>query len=164
MKKFVSLLLALMLVVSVSTVAFAAHDDSHKDVSSPTRIFAMLGTANPGGDHKCHSDFLEDDTQVDFLCLIEDFDDLNTEEAAAVAQAQKALAKAAPEGMVCQYLCYVRLFVGSLDVNFDFPGADECAVMMFVDGAWENVPVTANGNQNFTMTLTSSGPIAFFSK
>ena len=157
MKKFVALLLAVMLVLSVSSVAFA--EPSHKnDVLSPVGIFAVDEKG------RCNAEFFASNPQVTFMCVICDFYSLTADELDILAKAQKALPEVAPEGMICTNIAYARLNGASAEVNFDLPGVNEVVVMAYVNDAWENVPVTANGNGNYSMTLTSSGPVALLVK
>lgn len=106
----------------------------------------------------------ENDHEAELLCYIHDKKDYTSDECTAFEQAQKPLTEAVPEGMNCYLCCYARVFVDTAVVSFDLPVANDCAVKVFVDGAWEEVPVAANGNHNFTMTLSDSAPLAFFTK
>lgn len=152
MKKLVALLLAVMLVLSVSSVAFA--EPSHKnDVLSPVGIFAV------DEEGRCNAEFFASNPQVTFMCVICDFYSLTADELDILAKAQKALPVSVSESKPCQNFFYARLIADTAEVSVNLCAADDCFAKIFVDGKWKNVPVTAKGNHIFTLTLNESGPV-----
>ena len=166
MKKAIVLVLALALTMGLAVPAFA------EGTASPTAPTTSETTTAPLPEVTT-SEVTGADNIVVIVDPVEATDaKLTAEEKAALADAQAALAEAAPAGMKAQYFFYVKLTVkdtgkkydGAATITIKLDNAEGVVVMQFVDGKWVELKATVNADGTVTIEGVVDAPMAIFTK
>lgn len=154
MKKIFAILLAAVIVLSLSVSAFAG-------VSS---------AAAPKSDTKATSDVPQ---IVEGTVKVISIDELSGEEAKAMESAVKSLPEALksdelaaviPEGTIVQYCCYATAENFPAEISFAIENASEAIVLAFINGKWVRIETTENEDGTFSVILDEAAPIAILTK
>lgn len=152
MKRILSFALALVVVLSMSAMAFA---DTGSVVATPTTETGAKASALPTVAEKTDAT----------LTAADDVKDLPEEAQKAFKDAQKALDAAVPEGMEAQYFFYAESKTLPYDLTIKMANvkdAKDFAGKLFVDGKWVDLKYVLNDDGTITVTITDNGPVAFF--
>ncbi len=153
MKRFFALLLALVVVLSVSSVAFAA------DVSSVT----APPVVEDGNKAAALPTLVESDEGV-VLTPVDNVEDLPEDAQEEFKQAEATVKEAIPEGMVARYLVYAQSPNGEpykLTLKLDdVKDIKDFAARLFKDGKWIELEVIMNDDGTFTVVVPSDGTLA----
>ena len=148
MKKFLAIVLALVVVSSLCASAFAGTSSASASQTSSTSTAAL-----PAAEKS--------------TVIMKEFGDeaLSEEQAAAFDAAKEALAEAAPEGYVAQYTFFASEAAGKYPVNVELAvdNAEAVIVMIFVDGKWQEVECKLVDGK-LTFALPCEAPVAVFTK
>ena len=152
MKKILAFVLALVVVFSLSAVAFAATGSvtAEKTTEDGTKATALPTVA--------------ENTEVK-LTAIDEVEDLPEEAQEAVKEAQETLEAAVPEGMEAQYFFYAEseVFPYELTVTMEnVKDAKDFAGKLFVNGEWIDLEYVLNDDGTITITIRENGPVALF--
>ena len=166
MKKAIVLMLAVILSLSLAVPAAAA------GTSSPKAATVSGTTTAPLPEVVEENVKAEDGTEVIIETLAADDTKLAEEEKATLAEAQTALAKAAPAGMKAQYFFFVKVIakddatkkVGPVTLTLKVDNVTKVVVKQFVDGAWVELKAALNADGTVSVEGVVDGPIAIFTK
>ncbi len=152
MKKILAFVLALVVVFSLSAVAFAATGsvEAEKTTEDGTKATALPTVA--------------EDTEAE-LTAIDEIENLPEEAQEAVKEAQEALEAAVPEGMEAQYFFYFEApeYPYELTVTMEnVKDAADFAGKLFVNGEWVDLEFVLNDDGTITITIPENGPVALF--
>lgn len=167
MKKAIVLMLAVILTLSLAVPAAAAGTGSPKAPETSETTTAPLPEVVAD----------EVKTEDGTVVIVEpvaadDTKKLVAEEKKTLADAQTALAEAAPAGMKAQYFFFVKVTakddankeVGSVSMAMKVDNAEKVVVKQFVNGKWVERKVILNADGTLTIEGIEEGPIAIFTK
>lgn len=146
MRKVLTFVLAVMLVMSMAVPAFA--------VSSPV---APVASATKTAALPVAAETLPEGVKLVAITA------LTAEAKEAVAAAQAELKAAAPVGMAVKYFFYVEA-EETVELTLKLAKVAEVTVMQFVDGKWIEVESVLNADGTVTIKGVVEGPIAIFTK
>ena len=152
MKRILSFALALVVVLSLSAMAFA---DTGSVVATPTTEAGTKASALP-------TVAAETDAK---LTAADEVKDLPEEAQATFKEAQKALDAAVPEGMEAQYFFYAESETLPYELTIKMANvkdAKDFAGKLFVDGKWVELDYALNDDGTITITITDNGPVVLF--
>lgn len=152
MKRYFALLLALVVVLSVSSVAYAA------DVGSVT----AAPVVEEGNKAAALPTVVESDEDV-VLTPVDEVEDLPEDAQEEFKEAAATVEEAVPEGMVARYLVYssgpATPYTITLKLD-DITDVKDVVVRLFKDGKWIDLEVVKNADGTFTIKLPESGALA----
>ncbi len=152
MKKILSFALALVVVLSLSAMAFA---DTGSVVATPTTTTGEKASALPTVAAKT-------DAKLTAADAVKDLPEAAQE---TFKEAQKALDAAVPEGMAAQYFFYAEseTLPYTLTVKMEnVKDTKDFAGKLFIDGKWVELEYVVNDDGTITVTITDNGPVALF--
>ena len=152
MKKILAFVLALVVVFSLTAVAFAETGSvtAEKTTEDGTKATALPTVA--------------ENTEVK-LVAIDEIEELPEEAQEAVKEAQETLEAAVPEGMEAQYFFYAEseVFPYELTVTMEnVKDAKDFAGKLFINGEWVELEYVLNDDGTITITIPENGPVALF--
>jgi len=147
MKKSLALLLALVVVFSLSVSAFAA-------VGS-----AGGGTTDPGS--AAPLPLAKEETVK--LTELEKAEELTEVQQEVYAKAYEDLANVVPEGFIPQYFCYAQASKYPAVAEVEISNATEAKAKLFANDKWTDLVCSVNGN-TVSVTLPYEGALAIFTK
>ena len=154
MKKIMTIVLAVMLLMSVAVPAFAA---------SPTAPEATTSKTSP-------LPVVVEEGKEDASCIlysIYDADELTEEECTSFKEAQKALKKEVPAGMRVKYFFYhqpLEATAAACEHTLDIGNFTEVIVKQYLEGKWVELDVKVNENGTITISGIETGPMAIIVK
>lgn len=152
MKRSLALILALVIVLSVSSVAYAVNSPAAAPVVETGTKAAALPTVVSG------------DAQ---LTPVDKIADLPEEAQAELKEANSALKEAVPDGMVARYVVYAESKTVPYELTLkmeDIKDIKDFASKIFKDGKWVELKAVLNADGTVTITVTDNGPLAVFTK
>ena len=153
MKKIMTVLLAIMLLVFVAVPAFAASPTAPEATTSKTSSLPVV--ADMDQDASC------------ILYSIYDADELTEEECTFFKEAQKTLKKEVPAGMRVKYFFYhqpLDAAVEACEHTLDIGNFAEVIVKQYLEGKWVELDVKVNENGTITISGIKTGPMAIIVK
>lgn len=145
MKKTASIILAVLMLLALSTSAFAAASSVTAPLSDPE-----ITTDLP--------EIVETDLEVRTI------EELTEEEQEVFVEAVAALSEAVPEGMAVQYFNFVESSTYPASFTIILDNVENVSVMQFIDGEWVEVEVVKNPDGTYTITVDDPGFVAILTK
>ena len=153
MKKIMTVLLAIMLLVSVAVPAFAASPTAPEATTSKTSSLPVV--AGKDQDDSC------------ILYSVYDADELTEEECTSFKEAQKSLKKEVPAGMRVKYFFYhqpLEATAAACEHTLNIGNFAEVIVKQYLEGKWVELEVKVNENGTITISGIETGPMAIIVK
>ena len=153
MKKMLSILVVLILVLSIGSMAFAGY------VPSPT----PNQTTTDGA--KTADKPLEIDSNYTKLVGYNELDQLAAEDQETFKEAKTAVKDATPDGYSCRYIFWAEAGSYPYEALYEIStlaASKGVAVKLYADNAWQELVSANNGDGTITATVTGAGPVAIF--
>lgn len=153
MKKFLTFVLAILLVAVIAVPAFAASPTAPE--ATPTKTSPLPVVADEEQEADCK------------LISIYDADELTEEERAIFKEAQKTLKAAVPAGMRVKYYFYHWYFKTPVEPCthiLDIGNFNEVVVKQFVEGKWVELDVKVIEDGTISVSDILNGPMAIIVK
>lgn len=148
MKKAISLVLAMLLVLGLTVSAFAA-ESPVAPVENEQETAALPVVVD-----------LDPDMQV---VTVNNAKTLPEEDQKNFAEAQQTLKDAVPEGMMTRYFFYVMNKGGAAkDVTMKMANAKSVAAKLFNNGKWNTLETVVNDNGTVVIKNVTTGALAVF--
>ena len=161
MKKAITFVLAVMLVLSMAVPTFAATSSPKAPAASETTTASKPEVVV---DTKA-------EVKVELVAVEEVEAALEAEEKETFVAAQETLKEAAPADMKTQYFCYFKAETKDgkkadepVKLTIKIANVTKVVVKQFVDGKWVELKATLNEDGTVVIEGLVDGPIAIFTK
>ncbi len=162
MKKAITFVLAVMLVMSMAVPTFATHTSPTAPVTSETATAAKPEVVEDAANHG--------DIIIVLVATNEAKKELTKEEQKTFAEAQKTLKEATPDGMKAQYFFFYtaenkdgKRVTPPATLTVKIANVTKVVVKQFVDGKWVELKATLKDG-NVVIEGLVEGPVAIFTK
>ena len=151
MKKMLSILVVLILVLSIGSMAFAANSPT----ASQTTTTGTKTSDKP----------TEVDSNYTKIVGYNELDQLAAEDQETFKDAKKAVKDATPDGYSCRYIFWAEAGSYPYEAKYEIStlaASKGVAVKLYADNAWQELESANNGDGTITATVTGAGPVAIF--